>query len=318
MQHLAEANFNSVFTVVDSWDLAVAHYQRAGKCAGWDCLGYLVQAAEKNSLQVHFWYTPIAGKPLESPEFDVKFGGNPDWRSKRLSKDGTSMVFGGDVCPLHPEARRWQLDLISSALKRYPTVRGVHIEEPGYGDQYSCMCGVCSRLYALVLGSDQVPAFRSTEVQDIKSLGTTALMQALRTMMLEEKPDSLLSANGGCSWQIDRLVGRDWTKWANLGWLDLYFPQIYTRDVSVFEQKLGQVQASLKGRCPVVPIIGLRWGEHHTNDIDIVLRQIEVARKSGAAGVAFYPASEITAEYLAALCQGPFKEKVGVPSFRQH
>ena len=37
-----------------------------------------------------------------------------------------------DVCPQYSGLRRWQRDLLTRTLKRYPLIRGLHIEEPGY------------------------------------------------------------------------------------------------------------------------------------------------------------------------------------------
>ena len=59
----------------------------------------------------------------------------------------------------------------------------------------------------------------------------------LRQLTLDKRPELWLSANGSGGDNPDWHIGRDWTTWAQRGYLDFYVPQLYTKSVDAFTQQ---------------------------------------------------------------------------------
>ncbi len=138
-------------------------------------------------------------------------------------------------------------------------------------------------------------------------MGTTEFMRRLRERLQKRNPKLVLSTNGGYSWRGDRRIGRDWGRWARLGWLDFYAAQIYTTNVDAFHQRAQTTISDLGQDCAVFIGIAAEWGGGK-NPVETVLKEIEVARQLGAKGIVLFHGKALTDEYLAALKAGPFKE----------
>ena len=104
-----------------------------------------------------------------------------------------------------------------------------------------------------------------------------------------------------------------WRRWAQKGWLDYYAGQAYTPDPRMFQRRARNVIEELGKSCPAVVGIGIKWGGGET-DVDTVIREIEVARKLGAAGVAIFSGKDLTEAHAAALKAGPFREPAPYPA----
>ena len=87
---------------------------------GFDPLGYCITAGHKRGMKVHAWY--VNGEPGgdESGYFMTK---HPDWMATDAS---------GKQVPwfdfTKPEVRRFQTDLMVSAVKNYPRLDGIHFD----------------------------------------------------------------------------------------------------------------------------------------------------------------------------------------------
>jgi uncharacterized lipoprotein YddW (UPF0748 family) len=308
VDRLADARFNTIFVWVRS-EYAVAieeeRYRQQAPTAAWDAVGELLRAAEQRGLQVHMWYSFTHYKTPNSPEFDPACDGDPQWASvalDELNSDRRSML---DVCPLHPAGRRWELALIQRFVSRYPSLAGVHIEEPGYGYADRCVCDHCRQVFREINDAALEAELTSERAADLKCLGTTDFMRDLQHWIRASDRKLVLSANGGFDGQAERIQGRDWARWARLGWLDFYAAQVYVSDQENFNRRVAVVTGDLREQCPVLIGIGVNWSSG-ANDAATVVRQVELARQAGAQGVVLYHAAAFSDELLEALKAGPF------------
>lgn len=326
VEKVAAANFNLILPWTRSEYLAAlvdAEYQRVVPIAKWDALGEIVRAASEKGIQVHLWYSFTYYKSPGSPEFNVTHKGNTDWAARRIDELIPDSATGKtaprrmeDMSPAYPAARSWQLDLIERALQRYPKLRGVHIEEPGYGYPGNDVNERFLQLFRQLYAFEATQSIDGAEAEDLKSLLMTDFMRRLRNHLVAKHPGMALSVNGGHAWRADRQLGRDWLSWARLGWLDYYGAQVYTTDLDVFRERTRTVLGDLAGLCPVYVGIGVEWSGG-TNSIEMTLRQIAMARQMGVMGILLFHGKALDETYLAALKAGPFREGAAVPGSKR-
>jgi uncharacterized lipoprotein YddW (UPF0748 family) len=312
---LANANFNTVLLFIRS-DYLVAlddeAYRKPSPLAAWDAVGKAIDLCDQHGLKVEAWYSFTHYKSPASPEFDPKQGGDPAWASVALGELGSSTRSMLDCCPMHANARAWQLKLIKRLLKRYPKLSGVHLEEPGYGYADRCACDRCQQTFQAVYEAPLKRSFGGERNIDLRCLATTAFVRDLHSFLRKEKPNLKLAVNGGPDWRVDRSLGRDWRRWADFAWLDYYAAQVYTPDVVAFTQQSQSVLTSMQGRCPVYIGMAAKWSGGETTPA-ILAQEVAKARELGADGVALYHASALMEGYLDALKAGPFKEPAKWP-----
>jgi uncharacterized lipoprotein YddW (UPF0748 family) len=315
VDRLAKANFNVIFPWIRSEYIAALTdraYQKAVPIAKWDALGELIKAAKAKGLQVHLWYSFTYYKSPHSPEFNPALNGNPEWASVQIDElerdKGTGKVTPKrmkNLCPVHPEGRKWELALLEKVINRYSDLSGIHLEEPGYSGPGNCACNLCAKLFHDIYGFQGLPDVSGPQAEDLKCLGTTEFMRQLHTWLRKKHPKLLLSVNGGYSWRDDHVSGRDWKRWAELKWLDFYGPQVYTSDLEHFKNHTHTCISNFAKSCPVAVRIAVAL-RHGKNPVDTVLREVDIARQLGAQGVIFYHGMALTDEYLTALKSGPF------------
>jgi hypothetical protein len=68
----------------------------------------------------------------------------------------------------------------------------------------------------------------------------------------------------------------------------------------------------LSSDCPVYAGIAFRWSGGK-NTIEEVMRQIEISREQGAAGVSLFYARAFTDEFYQAIKSGPFRSPARLP-----
>ena len=311
----AKANFNLVMPWVLSEYVAAlsdTNYLPQATTAKWDSLGEVVRESHARGMQIHIWYSFTYYKSPKSPEFDPKHGGDPNWAALSLTSFQNKTNTMTDVCPLHPKAREWELKLIETMLNRYTNVSGIHIEEPGFGYPQSCVCDLCRSTFKNIYGRDLETMIDSSRAEDFRTLGTTEFIRDLRERLNARKPRVILSVNGGPLWRNDRTLGRDWKRWAELGWLDYYASQNYTPDLGTFQSYTQTVLNDIQPHCPVFIGIGVKWSGGGT-PLPAVLKEIEDARARGSKGILFFSANGMTDDYLSALRDGPFAKPAAYP-----
>jgi len=308
----ADAGFNTLLPwTVSGYLVAVEDARQRDKhpSASWDMLGVIVEEAQQASMRVDMWYSYTEYRGPASPEFDPKYGGDPSWRALnedkiRLNKDEADGAW--NVCPQHAGARQWQYALLMRALKRYPALRGLHIEEPGYDTKAYCLCALCTRLFEEVHNKPLLDNLQSQPAQDLKTIGNSAFAWEMREQLRAGAPGIIYSMNGGHDWRHDRLRGRDWGRWAISGWLDYFVPQVYEESVEAFADHLHVTVKDIGFACPVYAGIAIDWSEGK-NNIDMVVRQIHASREQDVQGLVLFHGAAFSDADLKALKQGPFR-----------
>jgi len=307
-----DAGFNLLLPWTVSGYLAAVEdprLQQAHPSASWDALGVLLEEAQAQKINVDIWYSYTEYRGPKSPEFDPAFGGDPAWRAihSEKFKSGKDEADGAwNLCPIHAPARRWQLDLLGRALKRYSSARGVQIEEPGYDTGEYCLCALCRNLFQQIHGLPLEQHLQSQQAQDLKTIGNSAFVWELREFLGSQHPQMLYTINGGADWRRDRRRGRDWGRWALSGWMDAFIPQVYEENVEAFRRNLQRTIDDLGRACPVQAGIALVWSEGK-NDIGMVIRQMDAARELGAKGILLFHGAAFSDADLAQLRKGPFR-----------
>jgi hypothetical protein len=224
----------------------------------------------------------------------------PDPRTGKVSTERHDTV-----CPQHFQARAWQQGLLDRTISRYPKLRGLHIEEPGYTTKDYCVCDLCQAVFLQLHGRALAPNLATQVAEDFRTIGTSAFMEELNEQLQAKHPAIVFSANGGPDWRHDRLRGRDWGRWGLSGWLRYYASQVYESDTATFKDRLGVTLSDIGSACPVLAGIALAWSEG-SNTIDEVVRQIQVSRELGAPGFALFHGAAFSDENLRTLKAGVF------------
>lgn len=321
VRHLADAHFNLILPWIPAGYLvALDHteYLAFHPSARWDALGVLIDEGARAGLAVHLWYAFSEDRSRNSPDFDPRVGGNPEWAARRIHELIPDPRTGrvrprqwDDVCPLHAEARHWQLALLRKTFQRYPELKGIHIEEPGYDDG-QCVCDLCLKVFPELYGRSLPESIRSFEADDFRAVGTTAFMSALYQLLQKDHPRLVFSTNGDYDWPSDRMKGRNWASWAGLGWLNYYAPQVYVSDTAAFRRGLGSAMEVLGRRCATCVGIGVAW-DGGANTAQEVVRQVEASREMDAEGVILFSGDAASDELSRALLRGPFRLPASLP-----
>ncbi len=317
VEKFARANFNLVLPWIKSDYLVALEspiYAASHPTARWDALGVLIEECNKAGLGVDLWYGFTDYRDAKSPDYDPGVGGDPAWTARRLDemvpdpKTGKKVPFRLDnVCPLHWRARAWQIELLSKTAARYPSLRGIHIEEPGYGEPGYCLCGLCQETFERLHGRKLTESIATQQAEDFRALGPSAFMSELRDMLRKKYPKAVFSTNGGHDWRHDRIEGRDWARWAYAGWLRYYASQVYVTDTPAFRKKLAMILKDIGPYTNVYAGIAFEWSEGR-NTVAEVVKQVYAAQEMGAPGVMLFSGGAFTPELYAALKTGPFKK----------
>lgn len=325
VRRLADAHFNLILPwTKDGYLVALDHpeYLPAHPLAKWDGIGFLIEEAARAGMGAELWYAFGEYRSRESPDFDPRVGGNLEWAARRLvelvpdPKTGKPLPRKYDsLCPQHPAARLWQMNLLTKTFERYPQLRGVHIEEPGYSYPDECVCDLCLKLFSEMYGKSLPQVIHTTAATNFRNIGPTEFMNQLHDLLQARYPNYTFSTNGAYSWRIDRARGRDWTYWAALDWLDYYAPQIYVNDVGTYRKRLAFTMKTLGAHCATYPGIGVLWSSGK-NTVPNVIRQIEASREMGTGGVLLFlggPDDNISDDLYRSLLSGPFHSPATLP-----
>ena len=317
LEQFARANFNVVLPWIKS-DYLVALdsplYAAAHPTARWDVLGFLIDESAKLGMGLDLWYGFTDYRDAKSPDYDPRVGGDPSWVARRLDEVIADPKTGkkveprlSNICPQHWQARAWQQKLLLKTAARYPKLRGIHIEEPGYGEPGYCLCDLCATTFERLHGRKLVDAMDSLEAEDFRMLGTSAFMWELRQSLQKQYPKVIFSTNGGHDWRHDRIEGRDWARWAYSGWLRYYASQVYVTDTLTFRKKMAVTMKDVGPYTAVYAGIAFDWSTGK-NTVKEVIQQVYAARELGAPGVMLFHGASFTPELYDALRQGPFQK----------
>lgn len=116
----------------------------------------------------------------------------------------------------------------------------------------------------------------------------TDLVRAIGTKVRVRAPGLTLSAAVLSDPERALASGQAWPEWARAGLVDALVPMAYTDDDAEFGQQLATLRAQA-GRCSL--IVGLGIYKHA--DAAQTVRQMQAARRAGAAGVALFGYGEL-------------------------
>jgi len=290
LTRLKSLGINTIFY----WTPSLCIATRAGMpqaddpAAGWDLFGELLRRAHGMGMRVHAWYSPWIYKE-KSRGYELR--AHPDWAC--VNGEGKSSREG--ICLARSDVRAFQLELLDKLVEQYPSLDGIHIEEPGYPWGDYCYCPHCKQQFRELFGLDLTPGAHEAARHNWAAFCSTDFMARLREALLRKHPRVLLSANGSPGANPDWYIGRDWTLWARRGYLDFYVPQVYTESAEDFAKRLRETQRQIEPWCPVIPGMALTWSGIYPrrNKTETLQAEVRAAREAGAPGVVFFEAGHL-------------------------
>lgn len=311
LDKLKACGLNTLFVWTESLyaaSLLRSDLPRPDPRAAWDVLGEMVKAAKERGMQVHVWYSPWIYKDTGRA---VELREHPDWAAVNakggVDKDG--------LCLARPEVRRFELELLTGLVERYPDLAGIHIEEPGYkwGGPY-CFCDYCKQLCRDLYGSDIVadPKAARPLLDHLAASTCTDFIIRLRQMLTAKRPQAWLSANGstGAGADADLRIGLDWLTWTRRGYIDFYVPQVYTQSVNDFHTG-GLKTKEVLGPCDLVVGLAVSWSSIYPKrqEPEVIRGEIGAAQKLGAKGFVIYHLDHFQPQHFDAI-----REAISRPS----
>lgn len=294
--------------------------QDLGKDPGWDPLAVACVEAHRLGLQLHAYMNTYPGwKETTPPSTEVKqlWNTHRDWFA--CAKDGTVMwphdwwtYWYTFLSPAHPEARLHIHKVYMEVLDNYP-VDGIHydyIRYPGEVGDYSWNPLDVALFTAEHMAS---PDDKPEEWAQFKRDAITALVDANYKGAKERGKKVMFSASViGDPEKAVTTYFQDSPTWVKRGIIDCCMPMLYLTDTDLFAKR---VKEHLKTKSARFVVPGINAGR---NDIDGLLKEIQISRDLGCNGVALFSYSALfkdhqPTEKASALLEGPFAKPVPVP-----
>ncbi len=316
MRELKAAGFNAI--VPNMWWAGRAHYDSAllphsktFQQYG-DQIAQCVAAAKKYGIEVHPWKVNwnLSGAP-ESFVAKLRAEG-------RLQRDpqGREILW---LCPSNPKNFELERATMIEVARNYD-VDGIHFDYIRYPGREGCYCDGCRRRFEAQLGrpvahwpADVRDGPLRAAYTDFRCAQISRLVEATAKAVRRIKPHCKISAAVFNSYPACRdSVGQDWVLWCRKGWLDFVCPMNYIRDDAAFARRVREQVALVNGAVPLYSGLGvlLRW----TKTPEEVIRQIELARAAGAAGVILFNYSDrLPADLFPKLAAGVFSRPATLP-----
>lgn len=262
-----------------------------------DNLSLCLEACRKYGVRLHVWNNNLK----------LLYCSN-DWRQK-LEQAGRLQVapngkFTDWLCPTHPENIKLQGDLMCEAAER--GVAGVSFDYIRYEFSSGCYCARCRELFEKRIGRkvaswprDVVGAKAplNAEFQRFREDNITAIVRETSRRVREVAPKIEISGSFAPYPSCLDNYSQDWMKWIKEGYLDFYFPMIYTADTeAVRETTLHNLKIS---SVPSYSYVG-----SYKLDPVAVVKQINVICAAGGKGFALFSMAADGESYLAALGKG--------------
>ncbi len=298
-----ELGFRSVFFQVrgngtvlfrsdhEVWSDAFAHED-----PGFDPLEVAAEAAMKSGVQLHAWLNLMPGWSGDKEPKDQRqlYHSRAEWFLRDASGEREALSKQGyaGLNPCLPEVRDYLCALCVEAA-RVPGVAGVHLDYVRLtsGDQLGGIerfpaDEITRTRFRIDKGLDasmHAVAFRDWKIECV-----TKLVQQVRASLRAEGAPTLLSAAVLADPVRALASGQDWRAWAHRGLVDALVPMAYAEDDAVFK-KLVQTGCASAGRCALIAGVGMF---KHADPLQTV-RQMEIARRAGASGVALFSYGEM-------------------------
>jgi uncharacterized lipoprotein YddW (UPF0748 family) len=219
-----------------------------------DQLAQCLAAAKGTGISVHAWVLCFNGTRATSAQA-AAFAKN-GWRLRDRKGHLTEYLN-----PVRPEVRAHLLAAIEDVARRYP-VAGVHLD--------------FVRWYE---GASKPPNAAKT-IEDFVS--------ATRQRVKAVRPGTWLTAATLATYpSCVKSVGQDWERWIALGLVEYVVPMNYVEDNAKYASLVAR-----QGRTPeqarrIISGLGVTANESRLGPVKVI-DQINVARRAGLAGVAFF------------------------------
>jgi uncharacterized lipoprotein YddW (UPF0748 family) len=204
---------------------------------------------------------------------------------KRLQQhlDGSEIPW---LCPSDPRNLALERDSMLEVVRKYD-VAGIHLDYIRYPHEEACFCEGCRRRFEEAVGvtierwpDDVLREPLGERFAQWRRDQITKLVRAVATEARQVRPGIMISA-AVFDWPASRdWAGQDWKQWIDEGLLDFVCPMDYTPSTEFFESLIARQVATVGGRVPVYAGIG----EFLISDPDVLIDQIESARRRGADG----------------------------------
>ena len=263
---------------------------------GFDPLEVAAEAALQSGVQLHAWLNLMPGWSGDKEPKDPRqlYHSHGEWFLRDASGEREPLAKDAylGLNPCLPEVRDYLAALCVEAA-RVPGVAGVHLDYVRLtsGDQLGGierfpadeLTRTRFRIDKGMEASGNAVAFRDWKVECV-----TKLVQQIRASLRAEGTPTLLSAAVLADPQRALSSGQDWRAWAQRGLIDALVPMAYASDDAAFK-KLVQTGCAGAGRCALIAGVGMF---KHDDPLQTV-RQMEIARRAGASGVALFSYGEM-------------------------
>ncbi len=301
----AQAGIDTIIMLVKTtsgyvyWPSEIA--ERDPAYTRYDLLGLLIEEARPRGMTVHPWFCvfnegSIVGQVRQ----------HPDWLIR--SPQGELV---GVANPALPEVRNYELSLMLEVARTYP-VDWIHLDYIRYPcspqEVYFSWDARTRALFKEHSGVDPVDIKARdsgnilwNEWIDWNRGQVTTFLREMRTGLAGlGRPVRISAAVFPSAGEARVLIGQDWPAWCREGLLDMLCPMLYTNNIGFFEKYVREAMAAAAGRVPVLPGIGIGTS-HNQSTPEIMMTQIAVGRRLGAAGHVFFSGSSLKPAFLEAL-----------------
>ena len=265
-----------------SWDLR----------ASWNMLEYAIAKAHEKNIQLHVTLPINSMIPVRAE--------SRLWGTKYNVAGINGMVDDVRIDPAYREVQDYEVGLIGFIAKHYPTLDGIHIEEPFYVSQ-SYSRPIIDRVKAKYNGyditgksdwnkvecrgssmkgidQDICPTF--SKIYDVERDVFNELFTKIRATVNANKanPNLLLSANAADGYRP--LHGFDPRYMSDNNLLDLYVAQSNRLELSSFRSSVDRVNREVDNM-PVVPVSFITWTSIFPDANQAVIDQISKSCEYG-------------------------------------
>jgi uncharacterized lipoprotein YddW (UPF0748 family) len=274
-----------------------------GKDPGWDPLGFAVQEAHRDGLELHAWFNTFTlwrgSVPPRKTRPRHPFLARPDWIV--CDSSGTPMNIGHPssdyvwMSPGIPEARGYLLRIVEDIVRNYD-IDGIHFDYIRYPD------GAPDEGYSH--DSTSVARFTSVEGNPMNLDWEDWQRQQIDTFVFDAyeritslKPWIKISAAvigkyDGAGWTSYFSVYQDPRAWMKAGKIDFLVPMVYwerEHPTHPFVPLITQWRDQVAYSRQIIP--GLSASLHQRFGWDELFAEVEDVRSSGLPGVVFFSAS---------------------------
>ncbi len=252
-----------------------------------DPLKVLAESATEHGMKVHPWFcifTEGDNSALlkKSPHLAAVFEASMRW-----------------ACACRPEVQEYELALYESIADGYP-IHGLHLDYMRTGGL--CRCDYCKEQMAMRgVDIDEVGRRDASFAKwvDWRCSRITSFVLKMREMT-RSKNIELSAAVFADIPSCRNSNGQDWVSWAEKGAVDFMFPMNYDNSTRNVLLRTKQHLALVGDYCPVWEGLG-KASSNSTLTTQVMVEQIQAAKRGGAQGVVLFHYPALSDEDLAAI-----------------